>query len=185
MAHHLHTCNSKRFLTFNGHESNWHFDTRPFFQPYEFQSNEFWPLKSLSKDSKVHKDSNSQIGSPLGSAWAHSFTFFRSVNVIPKLHFQPAFFHAFALVANQMLGSWHLSWILMSFLLCACRNFLWTRRLVCWLVSYLRHSITFGCNNLTTWVFAFLLQCPTTTYEHSSNPHWIMPFYKEMHLGPI
>jgi hypothetical protein len=40
------------------------------------QSNEFWPLESLSKDSKVHWDSNSQSGSFLGSVRVHSLTLF-------------------------------------------------------------------------------------------------------------
>ncbi len=33
MWHHLHASKSKRFLTFNGRESNWHFDSRLFFWP--------------------------------------------------------------------------------------------------------------------------------------------------------
>ncbi len=37
-----------------------------------FQSNEFWPLKSLSKNSKVHWDSNSENESPFTNVWVHS-----------------------------------------------------------------------------------------------------------------
>jgi hypothetical protein len=33
MARHLHTNNLGRFPTFNGWESNWQFDSRPFFWP--------------------------------------------------------------------------------------------------------------------------------------------------------
>jgi len=32
-------------------------------------------LKLLFENSEIHQDSNSQSGSPLGSAWVHSFTF--------------------------------------------------------------------------------------------------------------
>jgi hypothetical protein len=39
--------------------------------------------------------------------------------------------------------------------------------------------------NLAIGVLASLLQHPMTTCEHSGNPHCIMPFYKEVHLGLI
>jgi hypothetical protein len=38
------------------------------------QSNGFWPLQSLSKNSEVHRDSNSQSGSSLGNVGVHSLT---------------------------------------------------------------------------------------------------------------
>jgi hypothetical protein len=49
-------------------------------------------------NSKIHWDSNSQIGSPLGSVWVHSFTFsliFWNVNVIISSH-----------LSMPLLGSW-------------------------------------------------------------------------------
>jgi hypothetical protein len=33
MWHHMHATNSRWFLTFSGQESNWHFDSQPFFWP--------------------------------------------------------------------------------------------------------------------------------------------------------
>jgi hypothetical protein len=63
-------------------------------------------------------------------------------------------------------------------LLCACRNDLYMRKLICQLVVYLKQSITFGSNNLTTGVLASLLQHSMITCEHSSIPHCIMPSYK-------
>jgi len=39
-------------------------------------SNRFWPLRSLSKNSEVHQNSNSQSGSSLGSVRVPSLTFF-------------------------------------------------------------------------------------------------------------
>jgi hypothetical protein len=70
------------------------------------------------------------------------------------------------LLWSQAQGQGHdiySSWIQTWFLLYACKNYLWTRKLICRLVAYLKQSITFGCNNLVTRVFAFLLQCPTIT----------------------
>jgi hypothetical protein len=55
------------------------------------------------EDSKVHQDSNSQSGSPLGNVWTRSLTLsrtFKNVNVTPGLHSQPAPFHAMSLVMN-------------------------------------------------------------------------------------
>jgi hypothetical protein len=72
-----------------------------------------------------------------------------------------------------------------SFLLCAFKNFLWRRKLICQLIIYLGQSITFGSNNLATRVFASLLQRSTIMCEHSSSFHYIMPFYKEMHTRPV
>ncbi len=40
------------------------------------QSNGFWPLQSLCKNSNVHWDSNSQSGNSLGSVGVHSLTLF-------------------------------------------------------------------------------------------------------------
>ncbi len=97
---HLHTSKSRRFSTFSGHESNWHFDlglsfghnmcfkhsnvmcepildlgSKSFPMIYgTFQSNEFCPLQCLFEDSRIHWDSNSQSGSPLESMWVHSMT---------------------------------------------------------------------------------------------------------------
>jgi hypothetical protein len=54
------------------------------------QSNEFWPLKSLFENLRVHRNSNSQNGNPFVSVWAQSLTFSytpRSVNVALGLHF--------------------------------------------------------------------------------------------------
>ncbi len=39
-----------------------------------FQSNEFWPLKSLFENLGIHQDSNSQSGSSLNSVGVHSLT---------------------------------------------------------------------------------------------------------------
>ncbi len=102
VACHLHTRKSGRFLTFNGRESNWQIDSWPFIWPQlmfklpkwvmrahfrhpsskrfsmkqkTFQFNGFWPLKLFFEDSKVHRDSNSQSGSSLGSVEVHSLTF--------------------------------------------------------------------------------------------------------------
>ncbi len=45
------------------------------FQWYKFfQSNGFWPLKLLSENLGIHRDSNSESGSSFGSVRAHSFT---------------------------------------------------------------------------------------------------------------
>jgi hypothetical protein len=41
----------------------------------KFQSNEFWPLKSPSKNSKIRQDSNFESGSSFGNVGVHSFTF--------------------------------------------------------------------------------------------------------------
>ncbi len=57
----------------------------------------FDPFKLLFKNLEVHRDSNSQSGSPLRSVWADSITFYRTlgnVNVIHGLDFRPAPFHA-------------------------------------------------------------------------------------------
>jgi hypothetical protein len=43
--------------------------------------------------------------------------------------------------------------------------------------------ITFGSNNLARGVLAFLLQRLTITCEHLGKHHFIMPFYKVVHLG--
>jgi hypothetical protein len=63
----------------------------------------------LSKDSRVHQDSNFESGSPLKSVWAHSLTFSRTprsvnVNETLKLHSWLAPFYAVALVASLRLG---------------------------------------------------------------------------------
>jgi hypothetical protein len=52
VARHLHARKSRRSPTFN----------------------DFWPLQSPSKDLEVHRDSNSQSGSSLGSVKVHSLT---------------------------------------------------------------------------------------------------------------
>jgi hypothetical protein len=59
------------------------------------------------------------------------------------------------------------------------------KKLICQLVIYLKESITCGCNNLARRVFASLLQRPMIRCEHSSSLCCIMPFYKEVHLGPV
>jgi len=67
----------------------------------------------FSKYSRLHKDSNSQIGSPFGNVWAHSLALShipKSVNVIPKLHSWPTSFHAFVSVASWKLGLWQWWW---------------------------------------------------------------------------
>jgi hypothetical protein len=74
------------------------------------QSNEYWPLKLLSKYSKVHRNSTSQNGNPLENIWAHSLTLSytpKSVNVILTLHFRLAPSTPFALVVNPRLRLWH------------------------------------------------------------------------------
>jgi hypothetical protein len=75
-----------------------------------FQWYEFWPLKSLFEDSGIHQDSNSKNGNPLRNVWVPSLALSctpKSVNVTLRLHSQLAPFHAFALVTNLRLGSWH------------------------------------------------------------------------------
>jgi hypothetical protein len=57
--------------------------------------------------------------------------------------------------------------------------------LICRLVIYPKQSITFGSNNLTIKVLAFLPQCSTIMCEHLGSPHCIMSFYKEVHLGLV
>jgi hypothetical protein len=55
------------------------------------------PFKLLFENLEVHKKSNSQNGSPLGSVWAHPFTLFHtfgSVNVTSRLHSWPVPLHA-------------------------------------------------------------------------------------------
>ncbi len=59
----------------------------------------FWPLQSLSEGLGVHRDSNSQSGSSLGSVSLHPHTFSHSS--------WPAPLQAFALVTSPRLGSWH------------------------------------------------------------------------------
>jgi hypothetical protein len=73
------------------------------------QYNDFQPLKSFFKNSGLHRDSNSQSGSPFGSMWTHSLTLFRtpkSVNVIPGLHFGSHLFTPLALDTSPRLRSW-------------------------------------------------------------------------------
>jgi hypothetical protein len=74
-----------------------------------FNSMSFDPPKSLFKNLGVLWNSNSQNGNPLGSVWAHFFTFFHtleSANVIPKLHFGLHLSMPFALVTSLKLRSW-------------------------------------------------------------------------------
>jgi hypothetical protein len=52
----------------------------------------FDPLKYLFEALGFHEASNFQSGNPFGNA-----------NVIPRLHFQPTPFHAFALFVNPKL----------------------------------------------------------------------------------
>jgi hypothetical protein len=73
-----------------------------------FNPMSFFLFKLLFEDSGLHRDSNSQSGSPLGSVWAQSFTLFhtlKNVNVTLKLHSRPVPFHALVLVASLRLGS--------------------------------------------------------------------------------
>jgi len=56
------------------------------------------PLKLLFEDLRIHWDSNSQNGSPLGSVWAHFLTFshiLKNVNVTTRLHYRPTLFHPY------------------------------------------------------------------------------------------
>jgi hypothetical protein len=78
------------------------------------QSNEFWPLKSLSNHLKVQKGSNSQseslFESLFESVWVHSLTLSytpMSMDVTLELHFRLAPFHALALIVSPRLRSWH------------------------------------------------------------------------------
>jgi hypothetical protein len=126
---------------------------------WTLQSNEFWPLKLFSKDSRVHRDSSSQSESPLGSVWVHSFTFsyiLGNVNVTFKLHFWSAPFQAFALIANprlrlrhkyqmnifQKMGKFE-NYIVFQFPL---RSFFY-----CWLV--LGFFVGFKFKNQTWWMY--------------------------------
>jgi hypothetical protein len=74
------------------------------------QSDGFWPMKSLSKNLEVHRDSNSQNGSSLGSVSVHSltlsytFNLLGTWNVIPWFHSWPAPLQALALVISPRLG---------------------------------------------------------------------------------
>jgi hypothetical protein len=61
------------------------------------------PLQSFFKDSEVHRDSNSQSGSSLGSVRVHSFT----LSYTPGLPFWPAPLQALALVASPRLRLQH------------------------------------------------------------------------------
>jgi hypothetical protein len=71
----------------------------------------FWPLKSLSKHSGIHKDSNSQHGSSLGSVKVLSFTLFCTLGGmrmwLSGLVLACTLASPFALVANPRLGSRH------------------------------------------------------------------------------
>jgi hypothetical protein len=85
-----------------------------------FQSNEFWPLQSLSEDSGVHWDSNSQSGSSLRSVRIHSLTVSctsENMKCDSWAHSWPAPLQALALIASQRLGLQHCpficSWILL------------------------------------------------------------------------
>jgi len=60
-------------------------------------------LKYLFEISEFHKDSNSQSGSLLGSVGSFLHTI-GNANVILRLHFWPAPFYVFALVASPRLG---------------------------------------------------------------------------------
>jgi hypothetical protein len=71
------------------------------------------------------------------------------------------------------------------FLLFVCKKILWMRKLLCRFVTYLKQSITFGYNNLAKGVLASLLQCSMILLEHFGSLHCIMPFYKEVHMGPV
>ncbi len=58
---------------------------------------------------RLHRDSNSQNGSPLGSVWTHSFPLFfipKNVNVTLELHFRLAPFQTIALVTSRKLKPW-------------------------------------------------------------------------------
>jgi hypothetical protein len=100
VACHLQQHISKKFPTFSGWESNWYFDSWPFFfhnlcfkysngsckpilhSTFQEFSNGInnssiqWVLtpEILIWNSKLHRDSNSQNESPLGNVWVHSLT---------------------------------------------------------------------------------------------------------------
>ncbi len=91
------------------HFRDLHFKSFPMIKK-TLQSNEFWPLKSFSKHSRLQRGSNSQSGSPFESVWAHSLSFSctpGSVNVTFELHFWFAPFHTLALVVSPRIRSWH------------------------------------------------------------------------------
>jgi hypothetical protein len=72
------------------------------------QFNEFWPLQLLFKDLGVHRDSNSEHGSSLGSVRVISITLFalpRAWNMIPGLLSWPALLQALALVASPRVAT--------------------------------------------------------------------------------
>jgi hypothetical protein len=77
------------------------------------------------------------------------------------------------------------SWIITSLFWCPGKNCLWRRKSICWLVIYLKQSITFGSNYLIRGVFASLLQCPMILCEHSSYHHCVISFYMVVHLGLV
>jgi hypothetical protein len=74
------------------------------------QSNEFRPLKSFSKNSGVHLDSNSQSGGPLGNVEIHSFTLSyipRNMRCDSRVPSWLTPLQALALIVTPMLRLWH------------------------------------------------------------------------------
>jgi len=75
-----------------------------------FPSNGFWPLQSLSKDSRVHWDSNSQNVNSLESVRVHSLTLSctpKSMKCDSRVSYLARTFRTLALVTNPRLRSWH------------------------------------------------------------------------------
>jgi hypothetical protein len=75
------------------------------------QSNEFWPLQSLSENLGLQFEIPTlKVGTHLGVEKfipSHSPTFLGVWNVSPALHSWPAPSQAFVLVASPKLGLWH------------------------------------------------------------------------------
>jgi hypothetical protein len=69
------------------------------------QSNEFWPLNSLSKNLGLQLPKWESTWGCVGK-FPHTFSHSESVNVTPGLHFWPTPFYAFILVMSPRLGSW-------------------------------------------------------------------------------
>ncbi len=128
VACYLNTHISWLFQTFNGQESNWHFDSRPFFWPYlcfRYSNRSCKPILGIDTlgDFQWYKKKNhlmsfdswntslniqDSIGIPTPK-WTQVDSFphtFGSANVTLKLHSRPKHFHALALVMSSKLGLW-------------------------------------------------------------------------------
>ncbi len=116
------------------------------------QSNEFWPLQSLFRHSRVHWDSNFKVEAHLrvcGFIPSQLSTFSGAWNVTLELHFWPTPLWALALVASPKLELWHLL-LARPFLSLA---LLWDSFPSLCLISFMRLGLGFG-PRFVFWIWA-------------------------------